>query len=133
MWMKCQKPQNINQNKNNLNVLNVSNDQDSIAFLLSSAKILKTPVLEDHLNTLQIPVQPNVQTSIQNIGKSLLSMFKPVTKSKDNLKQNKKKTTQKSSKKSQLLSQKRLPCIKYGGGVAILVKEKIKMELFWKR
>ncbi|RNA34386.1 hypothetical protein BpHYR1_042167 [Brachionus plicatilis] len=34
---------------------NVSNDQDSIALLLSSAQILKTPVLEDHLNTLQIP------------------------------------------------------------------------------
>ncbi|RMZ97694.1 hypothetical protein BpHYR1_003157, partial [Brachionus plicatilis] len=48
---------------------NVSNDQDSIALLLSSAQILKTPVLEDHLNTLQIPVQPHVPTSIQNVQK----------------------------------------------------------------
>ncbi|RNA26846.1 hypothetical protein BpHYR1_013682 [Brachionus plicatilis] len=48
---------------------NLSNDQDSIALLLSSAQILKTPVLEDHLNTLQIPVQPHVPTSIQNVQK----------------------------------------------------------------
>ncbi|RMZ98386.1 hypothetical protein BpHYR1_036526, partial [Brachionus plicatilis] len=40
-----------------------------IALLLSSAQILKTPVLEDHLNTLQIPVQPHVSTSIQNVQK----------------------------------------------------------------
>ncbi|RNA35953.1 RNA-directed DNA polymerase from mobile element jockey-like [Brachionus plicatilis] len=33
------------------------------------AQILKTPVLEDHLNTLQIPVQPHVPTSIQNVQK----------------------------------------------------------------
>ncbi|RNA08711.1 hypothetical protein BpHYR1_003590 [Brachionus plicatilis] len=48
---------------------NVSNDQDSIALLLSSAQILKAPVLEDHSNTLQIPVQPHVPTSIQNVQK----------------------------------------------------------------
>ncbi|RMZ93707.1 hypothetical protein BpHYR1_051760, partial [Brachionus plicatilis] len=48
---------------------NVSNEQDSIALLLSSAQILKTPVLEDHLNTLQIPVQPHVPASIQNVQK----------------------------------------------------------------
>ncbi|RNA20554.1 RNA-directed DNA polymerase from mobile element jockey-like [Brachionus plicatilis] len=44
-------------------------EHDSIALLLSSAQILKTPVLEDDLNTLQIPVQPHVQTSIQNVQK----------------------------------------------------------------
>ncbi|RNA06687.1 hypothetical protein BpHYR1_012667 [Brachionus plicatilis] len=48
---------------------NVSNDQFSLALLLSSAQILKTPVLEDHLNSLQIPVQPLVPTSIQNVQK----------------------------------------------------------------